>query len=355
MASPQRISLLIRVAESLALVIPSFESAKYLPDLFSSIWGGESSLGLLSPQTLLPTEVIVVDDCSSDNTEAVVDEYRKVHSELVYLRLNKNRGTPTAMNEGVKAANSAYITRIDSDDMREPESFERMMEAQLANPHSLIYDNIKIFLKGQRQNQTWVMEDYDFDLLLERNFIHAGVMYPKQAWVDCGGYPEEFVHGRDDWSFNVAMGISGYCGVRVDYPGYLYRREQQNRSLRNQSSAWQKEFSDAMHSKFAEVYSGERKMGCCGNRKNRVQATSKSSGTQVAQQIVAGETGMTVLQYQGGNAGSENYYGPVTGAAYRFSSSKSKKNVDNRDLHTDKGKGLLDLHVGSKPIFVVAP
>ena len=90
-------------AESLALIIPSFNSAQYLPDLFSSIWGGDSSVGSHPGQTLLPTEVIICDDASRDATEMVVEAYRQVHSELSYLRLNRNSGTPTACNEAIKS------------------------------------------------------------------------------------------------------------------------------------------------------------------------------------------------------------------------------------------------------------
>jgi glycosyltransferase involved in cell wall biosynthesis len=340
-------------ADSLALIIPSFNSSQFLPSLFSSIWGGDSSLGSMPGQTLLPTEVIVCDDASTDMTEMVVESYRLDHPELSYLRLNHNSGTPSACNEAIRSTNCKYIARIDSDDMREPESFERMMKVQLDNPHSMIYDDVRIFLKGQRQPQSWIMTDYDFEELLIKNTIHAGIMYPREAWVSSGGYPEEFREGRDDWSFNVALGVAGYCGVHVSYSGYLYRREEQNRSLRNKSEEWQKKFAMQMLDKFRAIYSGERPMGCCGNRSKNVKNAVSSGKSQNISTMVAGEVGMTILLYHGENAGSENYYGPATGVGYRFSKTKNMKNVDNRDLHTDNGTGLLDLHVGPNPLFTV--
>ena len=45
-----------------------------------------------------------------------------------------------------------------------------------------------------------------------------------------------------------------------------------------------------------------------------------------------GSEGMTLVEYQGGNYGTEIYYGKVTGTKYKFSASKNKKMVDNRDL-----------------------
>ena len=344
------------IDNSFALIVPSYNSAKYLPDLFASIYGGESSLGKVEPQTLLPTEIVICDDSSQDNTEEVVEEFRKDHSEISYVRHATNRGTPSACNSAISYTNCRFITRIDSDDMREPQSFELMLKAQLENTHSLIYDNVRIFLNGQKQGNIWVMDDYNFDLLLQRNFIHAGIMFPRRSWEECGGYPEEFIHGRDDWSFNVSLGSIGYCGVHLQYAGYLYRREKQNRTLRNSSSEWQARFYIAMHEKFSDIYAGRFPMGCCGNRKTSVsQVSQTSSTTMTMMNVVGGEDGMTLLRYMGGNYGTEKYYGPYTGLPYKVSVSKPLINVDDRDLHSPKGTGLLDLHVGSKELFVVEP
>jgi len=334
-----------------SVIVPSFNSAKYLPDLFHSIFGGETSIGVLKAQTILPYEIIVVDDASQDNTEEVVDSFRSKFPRISYYRLNRNSGTPVACNVAVRNSSTEIITRIDSDDMREFESFERMLSIQRSNPNSFVFDDIKIFVNGKRQVHAWIMPEYDFFGLLRQNTIHAGIMFPKSAWEKCGGYPEEFVRGRDDWSFNVALGSVGCCGIHVPYAGYLYRREQQNRTLRNSSSEAQRDFMFQMTKRFPDLYSGRFPMGCCGNRGSRT-ATSKPSGS--SSELVVGEEGMTILEYQGGNYGTETFYGPVTRTPYRFNSTKySKRNVDNRDLHAPKGQGLLDFHNGSKPIFVI--
>lgn len=338
------------ISDKFSVIVPSFNSARYLKDLVASIYGGESSLGTLPPQTVLPLDLVICDDGSTDNTEEVVQNLQKEYDRISYIKLSGNFGTPKACNEAIKYSSTEFITRIDADDMREPQSFEKLLQVQLENRHSMIYDDVRIFLKGKKQSATWKMNEYDFDKLLEENFIHAGIMFPKVAWEEVGGYPEEFIHGRDDWSFNVSLGIFGYCGIHVSYAGYLYRREQQNRTLRTKSSEWNARFKSMMTHRFKDIYDGRRPMGCCGNRSKNVssQPVSRVSGSQP---IVGGSEGMTTLEYMGGNYGSEFYYGPVTGTAYRFSVTKKLRNVDNRDLHSSRGTGLLDLHVGSHSLF----
>jgi glycosyltransferase involved in cell wall biosynthesis len=336
---------------NLSLIIPSYNHAKYLTDLINSIFGGETCLGMMAPQELLPDEVIIADDCSIDNTEEVVFELSKLHREIKYVKLPKNSGTAIASNFAIENSHGKFITRIDSDDMRESFSFSNMMKAQLAYPHSYVYDDVMLFVNGQRKGKVWKMADYDFDSLLERNTNHAGIMFPRIAWEESKGYPPEFSDGRDDWAFNVALGVVGYCGIHIGGAGYLYRREQQNRTVKNATSEYQKLYHKKMHDHFESLYNGRFPMGCCGNRGvNKKMATTNKTSRDVS---LSGAEGMTILLYNGENYGLEAYYGPITGVGYTFSVKKNLKNVDNRDLHTAKGNGLLDLHHNGKPVFSV--
>jgi glycosyltransferase involved in cell wall biosynthesis len=342
-------TLTAKIADSLALIVPAYNNARFLPDLVASVYGGMTSLGFMHGQTVAPTELIVCDDCSEDNTREVVKSLSDLHSRVKYCRTPRNSGTSAACNVAIDHTNCEIITRIDSDDMREFWSYEFMLKKLEENPHSMIYDDVMIFLNGKRKGKNWRMEDYDFETLLKRNIIHAGIMYPKTAWRECGGYPEIFSNGRDDWAFNVALGSKGYCGAHVEKPGYLYRREQQNRSLKNSSSEYQKYYHDMMRKQFPDLYSGRFEMGCCGNRKSKVSSiSSSSSSTSVP---VVGSEGMTLVHYEGENFGSESYFGPVTGSVYTFSATKNMKYVDKRDLRTPRGTGLLDLVSHGKLVF----
>lgn len=343
-----------KYADSLAIIIPSFNCGKYLKDLFNSIYGGDTCLGFMQPQTLLPTEIIVCDDASTDNTLEILEQARKEHPEISYVAKSQNRGTSAACNRAISMTKCEFITRMDADDMRESWSLERMMNAQLNNLHSMIYDNTMIFVNGQRQGKEWIMGEYNFDRLLEVNLMHAGIMYPIKAWEECGGYVESFTEGRDDWSFNVALGVAGYCGVHVPGAGYLYRRDQQNRSLRNSSSEYQQKFYLQMREHFKDIYEGRRPAMCCGNRKDNPMIKNLPSQNTSTLSLVGSE-GMTLVEYLGANVGKEPFYGPATGVAYVFSTKLNVRNVDNRDVHYKNNTGLLDLQEHGSMIFRAYP
>lgn len=354
---PKNWSTLIRTPPLVSVIVPSYNHARYIRDLVSSLIGGPTSLGPHPGQTFQSFEVIIVDDCSTDDTIKVGEEVQDEFKGIKFIHLDKNGGTSVACNVAIRNAHGKYIARIDSDDMREPDSLEYMLRAQIANQHSFIYDDVRLFNGAQRLEKVWEMQEYDFDKLLYKNQIHAGIMFPKKAWEECGGYVERMNAGRDDWAFNIALGLKGYCGVHVRKPGYLYRREGQNRTLNNTTPSWREKFLHDIQETFPDVYAGRYPMGCCGGSRTTVARPRATVAVRSkSMNEMKGVEGMTLVQYVGGNFGLQAHYGPVTGNRYVFSAEEkdSIKWVDNRDLNTPDKKGLLQREKNRKFMFVVA-
>lgn len=79
-------------------------------------------------------EVIIIDDCSKDNTIAVVEEYAQQHTNITLLRQAENHRQGAARNRGVAIAKGKYIVYVDSDD----ESAKGVVDAlQLAEKNDL--------------------------------------------------------------------------------------------------------------------------------------------------------------------------------------------------------------------------
>ena len=86
-------------------------------------------------------EVIVVDDCSSDNTEDLFREYS--HPKVKYIRHEKNMKVSAATNTGFKNSNGRYITAIGDDDVwNDPEKLKKQIEIFQNPGYNLV--NIKI-------------------------------------------------------------------------------------------------------------------------------------------------------------------------------------------------------------------
>lgn len=67
-------------------------------------------------QTFKDIEILVVNDGSPDNSQAIIDEYVEKYPDMVKSYVKENGGVSSARNFGLKRANGEYITFIDSDD-----------------------------------------------------------------------------------------------------------------------------------------------------------------------------------------------------------------------------------------------
>lgn len=331
---PDLQSLMIRTPPLVSVVVPCHNYGRYLPDAIHSLIGGDTCLGYMDGQTFQGFEIIIVNDASSDNTHEIARQYANPATGIRFITLppsnhpdgHRGNGAPVAFNTGVEAANGKYVTVLSADDMMEPTRLHDMLIAQQHHPHSIIYDDMTVVTNGKR-GKTWTMQDYDFERLIYKNHVHAGIMYPKTAWVEAGGYPIEMRHGREDWAFNIALGEKGYCGVHLPSAGYLYRRDGQNRTERNTTSQWMTRFTEQIRGIFPHLYQGVRPMGCCGKK------DPNSNVVVMAKSLPPAPEGLTEITYLGVNDGLETWFGGATGIQYTFGGGRRNFYVDNRDLN----------------------
>lgn len=90
---------------SISVIIPTYNRAALLTRAIQSV----------TAQSRRPTEIVVVDDCSSDDTRGVIEAYAG-DIPLVFIRLAQNRGGAVARNAGIVQAQGDYIAFLDSDD-----------------------------------------------------------------------------------------------------------------------------------------------------------------------------------------------------------------------------------------------
>jgi glycosyltransferase involved in cell wall biosynthesis len=334
----------------ISVVIPCFNYGRYLDQAVHSLIGGETSLGIWEPQTFQSFEIIIVDDASTDGSDEKVQAWHDPWRGIRSVLLKKNKGTSGALNEGVKRAFGTYVHILSADDMREPWALEKQYRYSLAHPNSAVYGHLQFFREDKRL-KIFRLRDYDFDELIYKNQLPAGIMYPRQAWIDVGGYPEIMTNGREDWAFGVALGVHGYCGVRMPgESGNLVRREDQNRSLRNSGPGWRKRFLTQIMSLYPNIYKGERPVGCCGGRrvsKSRSRSRRSVPAAAAGQAMVA-RTGFRLIEYIGGNTGSMTFMGPVTERRYKFGDNARDRigYVDAKDFDE-----MLAMRRGRKHLF----
>jgi len=109
---------------SVSIILPTYNRARFLPEAFASI----------ESQTFRDWELIVVDDGSSDDTRAVIEEWRpKLHGSIRYI-WQQNAGPAGARNAGLDHVHGDFVACFDSDDLWLPHHLERCIDAFLSAP-----------------------------------------------------------------------------------------------------------------------------------------------------------------------------------------------------------------------------
>lgn len=189
-----------------SVVIPTYNREKTILKAVSSVLEQKNP-----DSSFWIREIIIVDDCSNDNTETVIESYAKkeagflasCNTEIVYHRLSENSGPGKARNEGVRLAKSDFIAFQDSDDYWLSEKLITMAEFIEINPEAEMYCHFyEAHLDGGRSIIVDApdISDY-FEELAVRNLVGAPTIVAKRgAFLDVGGFDEE-MRALEDWDF----------------------------------------------------------------------------------------------------------------------------------------------------------
>ena len=129
----------MRPDDFVSVVLPTFNRAETIRRAAESVLN----------QTHADLEVIVVDDGSSDRTEAVLAALKD--PRLKYIKLDHNRGQSAARNAGMRAATGNLVAFQDSDDEWLPDKLARQLEALTSDPDAggVYCDLLRVFKSGQ--------------------------------------------------------------------------------------------------------------------------------------------------------------------------------------------------------------
>lgn len=110
--------------KSIGVVLCTYNGERYLRQQLDSILA----------QTRLPDQILILDDCSSDHTVAIVQDYAKIDQRIRLIQNVTNLGYIRNFEKGIALCDMDYIALSDQDDIWLPEKLERMAAELEANP-----------------------------------------------------------------------------------------------------------------------------------------------------------------------------------------------------------------------------
>ena len=100
-----------------SIITPSYNSSSFIAQTIESILS----------QTYVNWELLITDDCSTDNTRDIVEYYQRKDSRIKFFQLKQNAGAAVARNHSIRMARGRYIAFCDSDDRWYPEKLEKQL------------------------------------------------------------------------------------------------------------------------------------------------------------------------------------------------------------------------------------
>jgi succinoglycan biosynthesis protein ExoO len=177
-------------------------------------------------------EVLVVDDCSTDDTAAIVGVLAERDARVRLMRLPENQGPSAARNIGVHNARGTYIAFVDADDLCVPGRLEYLLRLANAENADIVTDNL--FLLGENADTPWsdVHREYgvsyvDGQLIRPAEYIRKGwVVHPilrRDRLLGEGLLFDQRVDYGEDYILYTRLLMRGWRWVVTQKPLYYQR------------------------------------------------------------------------------------------------------------------------------------
>lgn len=207
----------------ISIIVPVYNTEQYLSECLDSIVN----------QTLKEIEIIIINDCSPDNSIIIIRNYEKEDNRIIVVDKKQNEGVGQARNEGISKATGEFVCFIDSDDLYSSEfALEKLYNTakeknvkisggrlqrletdgsvkQQENP--IIANGIEFF-----QNGLTKYIDYQYD------YGYTCYIFERKMIIDNRIEFPRYGRFQDPPFFVKAMYYSGECFF-IDKPVYRYR------------------------------------------------------------------------------------------------------------------------------------
>lgn len=115
--------------ELVSIIMPAYNTGRYISESIKSVLA----------QSYSDWELIIVDDCSTDNTDEVVASFND--PRIRYMKNEKNSGAAVSRNRALREAKGKWIAFLDSDDLWLPEKLEKQISFMVKNGYHFSYTN----------------------------------------------------------------------------------------------------------------------------------------------------------------------------------------------------------------------
>jgi glycosyltransferase involved in cell wall biosynthesis len=220
-----------------SMVVLSYNQSQFVVETLESV----------KAQTYKPTQLIIVDDCSSDDSVVTIERWSQANAmDHTFIRHQKNLGICKSLNDALAAATGKYVSMVASDDLWLPDKIALQLELMESQPEhvGVVYsDAFQMDEQGRllpdkfiaaHRNLPEMPQGQILNVLLDGNFIPAmSTLVRRSCYDEVGLYDESLPW--EDWDMWLRI-ARRYSFVYSPTPSAKYRRHQRSLSRSNHAA-----------------------------------------------------------------------------------------------------------------------
>ena len=146
-----------------SIITPAYNAEAYIAETIASVLA----------QTYTNWEMLIVNDCSQDNTAEIVQSYAAKDKRIKLINLKQNSGAAAARNTAIQNAKGRYIAFLDSDDLWKKEKLKKQIEFMQQNGYVFTFTGYEHFkeTKENIQNKVKIPKSLNYQQALKGNKI----------------------------------------------------------------------------------------------------------------------------------------------------------------------------------------
>ena len=162
--------------ELVSIITPMYNSEKYIGQTIESVLN----------QTYQEWEMLIIDDCSNDNSPNIVKEYVQIDNRIRYIRVKENKGVSNARNIGLQQAKGRFIAFLDSDDIWNYSKLENQIDFMIEKNCTITFTSYELIDEDSNKlgKEIKVPSEVRYNDLLKGNILGCLTVIIDKSKID---------------------------------------------------------------------------------------------------------------------------------------------------------------------------
>ena len=198
-----------------SVIMPAYNSETTISRAVDSVLG----------QTHALLELILVDDCSTDKTREIMEQYAKRDPRVRVVQNKENCGVSLSRSHGIEEAKYNWICFLDSDDFWRAEKLERQLDVLEKDGEAVLCFTASAFIDDAGHSSDYILhapEKVTFQELLYQNVISCSSVMVRRDWIKkCPVFRDKWIH--EDYACWLTILKEVPYALGVDEPLLIYQ------------------------------------------------------------------------------------------------------------------------------------